>query len=107
MAKNMLSSFFGKLCVPAKIYVALVLLSILAGLIQDMPLMILFVHAIFSFFWVLFLDCLCLKGMSCLSWILVLTPIIALLLAIYYQDVLMVAAKKNLGPDLVKTVLNK
>ena len=110
MSKNMLSSFYGKLCTPAKIYMVLITLSILAGLIVDTPLIILFVHAIFSFFWLIFLDCLCLKGMSCLSWILVLSPIITLVLAIYFMDVLMMEAKKNLHPDhfkKIKRVLGK
>jgi hypothetical protein len=104
MSKNMLSSFYGKLCTPAKIYMVLITLSILAGLIADTPVMILFVHAIFSFFWLIFLDCLCLKGMSCLSWVLVLSPIITLVLAIYFMDVMMMTAEKMLHPDHVKTI---
>ena len=104
MVKNMVTSFYGKLCLPAKIYMVLVTLSVFLGIIVDTPLIVIFIHAIFSFFWILFLDCLCLKGMNCVSWVLVLSPIITLLFAIYFMDLFIMAAEKNLHPDHVKNL---
>jgi hypothetical protein len=74
---------FNSLCDPAKLYFVMVFLSILYALYKGMPVMAALMKVIFAFLWVIFLNWICGKGYTMVSWVLVLLPIIVFFLMFF------------------------
>lgn len=72
---------FAKLCVPAKIYFAIAVISSVVMLFKGFGMMMVFWKLLFAFVWTYVLGWLCKKGFSAISWFLVLLPYIIMLLA--------------------------
>jgi energy-coupling factor transporter transmembrane protein EcfT len=79
--KFSISSF----CLPAKIYLALAILSIVISLIISVETIYAsIIHFIFAIFWTWVLNLICKSGFSVVSWILVLIPIFIYIIVIIY-----------------------
>lgn len=74
---------FKKLCTPAKLYFALAVLGSVLALVRGIPFLPIGIRLIFAFIWTMILGWLCKKGMTTLSWVLVLLPYIVMLLAMF------------------------
>lgn len=72
---------FSQLCLPAKIYFAIAVIASIVMLFNGISFMVIFVKLIFAFMWTFVLGWLCKKGLTAISWFLVLLPYIILLLA--------------------------
>jgi hypothetical protein len=79
-------SFFKSLCTPAIVSLFLAIIFTILEITKITKTSILFsiVHLIFSTIWALFLDFLCKKGFTILSWILVMAPVILLIVIIAF-----------------------
>jgi hypothetical protein len=75
-------SFFKSLCTPAIVSLFLAVIFTLLEITEITKTSILFsvVHLIFSTIWALFLDFLCKKGLTTLSWILVMAPVLLVII---------------------------
>lgn len=69
-------------CQPAKIYLAIAALGSLIAIMSRVPAMPVISKLAFAFLWSLFLNYLCGKGYTSVSWFLVLLPYVLLLLGI-------------------------
>lgn len=74
---------FSKLCTPARIYFAIAVIASIVALFNRMPLIAVFWKLVFAFIWTYVLGWLCKKGMTTLSWFLVLLPYILIVLALF------------------------
>ena len=72
---------FSKLCTPAKIYFAIAVIASVIGLFNGVSIMIIFMKLVFAFIWTFVLGWLCKKGLTSISWFLVLLPYIIIGLA--------------------------
>jgi hypothetical protein len=72
---------FNKLCLPAKIYLAIAVFAIIIGLFNGLTIMMVVSKLLFALLWTFLLGWLCKKGLSEVSWLLVLLPYIIILLA--------------------------
>ena len=80
-----------KICLPAKIYLGLSVLSIILGLLMSVDTATYsFVHLLFAIFWTWLLNLICKSGFTPVSWFLVLFPII-----IYFAIILFAVYKTN------------
>ena len=70
------------LCTPAKIYLAIAIVASVVALFRGISFGAVFVKLLFAFFWTYVLGWFCKKGMSYLSWFLVLLPYFVILLAV-------------------------
>ncbi len=76
-----------KLCTPAKIYLAIAVISSMVALMNRVPMVAIVLKLVFAGVWTYILGWLCSKGYRTISWFLVLLPyfIIALaMLGIYH-----------------------
>jgi hypothetical protein len=69
------------LCTPAKIYLAIAIVASVVALFRGVTFGAVFVKLLFAFFWTYVLGWFCKKGLSYLSWFLVLLPYVVILLA--------------------------
>ena len=72
---------FRQLCTPAKVYFAIAFIACVIALFNGMRLTAVAVKLIFAFIWTFVLGWFCKKGLSSISWGLVLLPYIIILLA--------------------------
>ena len=79
-------SFFKSLCTPALVSLFLAIVFTILQITEITKTFILFsvVHLIFSTIWALFLDFLCKKGLTTLSWILVMAPVLLVIVIIAF-----------------------
>ena len=76
-------SELSKLCTPAMLYLILSILAILMAIMKRASMMTIVVKALFVLLWTWFLNFLCSKGYSGISWFLVLLPFIFIVLAVF------------------------
>ena len=76
-------SELSKLCTPAVIYLVLSVIAILMAIMKRMSMMTVIVKTLFVLLWTWFLNFLCSKGYSGISWFLVLLPFIFIVLAVF------------------------
>lgn len=89
------SSSFKSLCTPAMIYLVIGVISLLF-MIGQVSIMALVVKVIFLLLWTWFLNFLCSKGYTGISWFLVVIPYVFLvLILIFAVDVLGGIAKQD------------
>ena len=65
-----------KLCVPAMVYFGLACISILFGVMGNISARSLFAKGIYAIIWTWFLNFICVKGYSTVSWVLVILPFV-------------------------------
>jgi hypothetical protein len=68
------------LCAPAKIYLVVTLFFCVMALMHDAPFLAVGIKVVFAFIWTYLLGWLCKKGLSAISWILILLPFIVIFL---------------------------
>jgi hypothetical protein len=73
---------FGKLCTPALVYLVLGLISIVVAVFYGFGLFSVLAKLLLILIWTWFLNYLCVKNFSGLSWFLVVVPYLLLLVAI-------------------------
>ena len=71
-----------KLCTPALIYFVVAAIAIVFGIFQKFQPLSLIIKALFVLFWTWFLNFLCTKGYTGVSWFLVLLPFIFIALIV-------------------------
>lgn len=71
---------FDSLCDPAKLYISLVLISVVFSLYNSLQVMSAIVQVLFALFWTFVLNWICQKGYKGVSWFLVLLPFILMVL---------------------------
>lgn len=72
---------YKKLCTPAKIYFALAVFSAIMMLIRRASMMAVLIKLVGSFIWTVILGWLCKKGLTIVSWGLVLLPFVMMFFA--------------------------
>ena len=72
---------FSELCTPAKIYFAIAVISTIIALVNGVSFTFVLMKLIFAFIWTFVLGWFCKKGLTSISWGLVLLPYIIILLA--------------------------
>jgi len=77
----MAKSDFTKMCNPAKLYLAISIVVVIYGMIQQFSLITLGTNFIFSVLWTMVLNWLCSVGLKTISWILVLLPYLMMFLS--------------------------
>ena len=65
---------FSKYCTPAQLYLVLAAISLLSGFLKNFSVLTLLANAVFVVLFAWILNFLCRKGLTGLSWILVLLP---------------------------------
>ena len=73
---------FSELCTPAKIYFAIAVISTIIALFNGVSFTFVLMKLIFAFIWTFVLGWFCKKGLTSISWGLVLLPYIIILLAL-------------------------
>lgn len=76
-------SELSKLCTPAMLYLVLSVIAILMAIMKRASMMTIVVKTLFVLLWTWFLNFLCSKGYSGISWFLVLLPFVFLVLAVF------------------------
>lgn len=69
---------FGKYCTPAQLYLVLAAIGLIGTFMQNFRLITLLVNLFFVVIWAWVLNFLCRKGLTAISWVLVLLPFILL-----------------------------
>jgi hypothetical protein len=77
-----MTNYFNSLCNPAKLYAALIALTLLLSLFNGVPTMIIVTKLIFALLWTLILNCVCSSGFTWFSWLLVLLPFVLFILGV-------------------------
>jgi hypothetical protein len=77
----MTKSDFTKMCNPAKLYLAVSIVVVIYGMIQQFSLITLGTNFVFSVLWTMVLNWLCSVGLKTVSWILVLLPYLMMFLS--------------------------
>jgi hypothetical protein len=72
-----------KLCTPAKIYLAIAVISSMIALMNRVPMVAVVAKLLFAGVWTYILGWLCSKGYRNISWFLVLLPYIIIALAMF------------------------
>ena len=70
------------LCAPAKIYLVILILSIVFGIYQNLTVPVLFIETIFGLLWLWILHLLCGAGYEKISWVLLILPYVFIILVI-------------------------
>ena len=65
---------FSKLCTPAMIYFVISVITLVIGVFTNFHIISLLIKGLFILVWTWFLNYLCKKGYSVISWILVILP---------------------------------
>lgn len=74
-----------KLCTPALIYFVLAIVALVIMVVNKTPAMLLMSNLVFVILWTWFLNFFCTKGFTNISWALVISPYIILLVAYAMQ----------------------
>jgi F0F1-type ATP synthase assembly protein I len=74
---------FKELCTPARIYFVVTVLFCLISLFNGMPFLAVAMKLFFAVIWTYILGWLCKKGLTAVSWFLVLLPFIIFLLGFF------------------------
>ena len=69
------------MCNPAKLYLAISIVVVIYGMIQQFSLITLGTNFVFSVLWTMVLNWLCSVGLKTISWILVLLPYLMMFLS--------------------------
>ena len=77
-----MSDQFSRMCTPAKVYFAILLVNVLFMLFHRVKLGFVFSKILFGGIWTYFLTWLCKKGYKSVSWFLVLLPFILIALVV-------------------------
>jgi len=80
--KRKMNFSVSKFCLPAQIYLALLVLSLIIALFQRFSITIVLVKLFFGLIWTWILNFICSKGYEAISWVLVLFPFILLFLVL-------------------------
>ena len=90
------SSSMSSLCTPAMVYIVIAIIGIMMSAFHNFQPLSLLMNVIFVIVWTWFLNFLCTKGYTGISWFLVLLPFILLLLAgVIMLEIFATAAKKG------------
>ena len=92
MAKFDYVKSVSKYCTPAQLYLALAVIGILFEFMLSFNVVTLVVHGLFSAIFAFILNFLCKKGLTLLSWVLVLLPYV---LAVLFYGLALDAKKAN------------
>lgn len=76
-------SELSKLCTPAMLYLVLSVIAILMAIMKRASMMTIVAKTLFVLLWTWFLNFLCSKGYSGISWFLVVLPFVFLVLAVF------------------------
>ena len=79
-----MSDQFSRMCSPAKLYFAILLVNILIMLFYRVKLGLVFSKILFGGIWTYFLIWLCKKGYQSVSWFLVLLPFFLIALVVIF-----------------------
>ena len=91
-----------KLCTPAMLYLVLAAISVVVGVFQKFQLFSLLVKVAFVAAWTWFLNFLCSKGYTAISWFLVLLPFL-LMFGVFAMAMEVVnSANASMMPPAVK-----
>lgn len=77
-----MSDSSNNLCWPAKIYLVILIVSLLFGIYQNFTVPVLFLKAIFGLLWLWILHLLCAAGYEKISWILLILPYVFIVLVV-------------------------
>ena len=77
-----MTDFLKKMCLPAKIYLAILVISIVFAVFQGITLPLLLLKTVFGFIWMWILNWICSKGYTNLSWVLLLLPYVLMFIII-------------------------
>tara|TARA_Y100000816_G_scaffold30830_1_gene19749 strand:- start:80242 stop:80655 length:414 start_codon:yes stop_codon:yes gene_type:complete len=69
---------FGKYCTPAQVYLVLAVIGLVSGFLKNFRVLTLIFNTIFVFLFAWILNFLCSKGLTAISWVLVLLPFVLL-----------------------------
>ena len=75
-------SFLSNLCNPAMIYIIMSIITMTVSSISSFNIVSILVSTILVLAWTYFLNYLCSKGYSTISWVLVIIPLISMALAL-------------------------
>lgn len=79
---EMADSSNNNLCWPAKIYLVILILSILFGIYQNFSVPVLLIKTVFGLLWLWLLHLLCEKGYEKISWLLLILPYVFMVLVV-------------------------
>ena len=74
---------FGKYCTPAQVYLVLAVIGLVSGFLKNFRVMTLIFNSIFVVLFAWILNFLCSKGLTAISWVLVLLPFVLLASAFF------------------------
>lgn len=70
------------LCWPAKVYLVILILTLVFGLFQNFTVAVLFIKAVFGLLWMWLLQLICTYGSTQIAWIVLLMPYVFMLLVV-------------------------
>ena len=76
------TDYLQKMCLPAKIYLAILIISIILAVYQGLGLSIILFKTVFGFIWMWILNWICSKGYTNLSWVILLIPYVMMFLIV-------------------------
>ena len=76
------TDYVQKMCLPAKIYLAILIFTIILAVYQGIGLSIILFKTVFGFIWMWILNWICSKGYTNLSWIILLLPYVLMFLIV-------------------------
>ena len=76
-----------KLCTPAYLYFVVSIITLIIGAFMNFNLSSFLMNGLFIFVWSWFLNFLCKKGFTVVSWILVIIPYLFLLFVLFFVGV--------------------
>ena len=91
-----------KLCTPAMLYLVLAAISVVVGVFQKFQLFSLLVKVAFVAAWTWFLNFLCSKGYTAISWFLVLLPFLLMFGVFAMAREVVNSANASMMPPAVK-----
>lgn len=95
--------FLKKMCLPAKIYLAILVITIIIASFQGMGIAIILFKTIFGLIWTWLLNWICSKGYTNLSWIILLLPYVLMFLIVATTVEVVNVLKAQQPPVVVST----
>lgn len=77
-----MTDFLKKICLPAKIYLAILIITVIIAIFQGVGLAIVLFKVVFGLIWTWLLNWICSKGYTSLSWVILLLPYVLLFLIV-------------------------
>lgn len=74
--------FLKKICLPAKIYLAILIITIIVAIFQGVGISIILLKTVFGIIWTWILNWICSKGYTNLSWVILLLPYVLMFLIV-------------------------